>query len=367
MKKQKKHNSFQFKILVSTLDWGLGHATRCIPVITELIKQNFEIFIAAAGPTFFLLKSEFPQVTFLPILSYKVKFSKRESFFSWKIAQQLPNITAAIYKEHMWLKRAISNYNIDAVISDNRFGLYNSKVYTIYITHQLQIKTGNFFTEKIANYLHRFFIKKYNECWIPDFESNGLAGELSHPETNLEKVKYMGALSRFEKRNDADKKYDLLVLLSGPEPQRTILEELLLKQLTFYAGKVLLVRGLPGNNRLPILKNSYVTVVNHLPGGDLNIAMEQAEIIISRSGYTTVMDLVKLNKKAILIPTPGQKEQEYLAYYLMKKKMFFSVHQTQFDLRTALKNLSEFSPEFPVFDMQQYKKVIREFARKLRE
>jgi len=179
-----------------------------------------------------------------------------------------------------------------------------------------------------------------------------------------ENVKYIGALSRFVKREDIKITYDLLVILSGPEPQRGIFEKILLEQLVGYSGKTLLVRGLPGANKIQS-ENGSVEIINHLSGEELSEAIQQSEIIISRSGYTTIMDLIKLNKKAILVPTPGQTEQEYLANYLMKKKIFFSVNQKEFDLSETLKKFRELSFTLPLFNMEQYKLVVKEFVQSL--
>ncbi|MES2850549.1 MAG: glycosyltransferase [Bacteroidota bacterium] len=158
-----------------------------------------------------------------------------------------------------------------------------------------------------------------------------------------------------------------MVILSGPEPQRTIFENLLLAQLNNFDGKVVFVRGLPGDN-IPVLPTSVsknIIVKNHLAAKELNDLIEQCTMIISRSGYTTVMDLAKLGKKAILVPTPGQTEQEYLADYLSGQKMFFALPQDKFDLKTALQQAAGFPFDIPQFDMNQYKTVIKQFAESL--
>ncbi len=269
-----------------------------------------------------------------------------------------------IYKEHRWLKKAIEKYNIDAVISDNRFGMYNNKVPCIYITHQLLIKTGNSITEKIAQQIHYHFIKKYKECWVPDFKEDGLAGELSNPKNIPGNAKYIGCLSRFENQNDLQKKYDLLISISGPEPQRTIFEKQLLNDLKKYIGLVLFIRGLPDDKGV-MPNTESIEFKNHLSGNELNLAMLQSKMVISRCGYTTVMDLVKLNKKAILIPTPGQTEQEYLAKYLRKKKIFFTINQNAFSLNKNLLQAQDFTFDLPQHNMHEYKAFISQFVQSL--
>ena len=372
MTNAKKFNnpSTKPKILIAPLEWGLGHATRCIPIINELIKQNCEVFIAAEGATYSLLKQEFPSLTFLPLMGYRMKYSRKKYSLPWKILAQLPKIAFTIYKEHQWLRKIVKKYKIDAVISDNRFGMYHTKIPSVYITHQLLIKTGNAFTERIAKRIHYYFINKYNECWVPDFAQrtpdgvNGLAGELSHPKKLPQNVKYIGCLSRFQ-LNYSEKKYDLLISISGPEPQRTIFEDQILNDLKSYSGKVLFIRGLPEKSEELKCENPLVEIKNHLSAKQLNEAILQSDMILSRCGYTTIMDLIKLQKKAILIPTPGQTEQEYLAKYLMENKMFYTIIQKDFVLQNSLQQAYLFPFIIPEYNMEQYKNVINQFVQSL--
>jgi uncharacterized protein (TIGR00661 family) len=350
------------RILVAPLDWGLGHATRCIPIINELIKQNCEVFIAANKAPYFLLKKEFPPIVFLRINSYKIQYSRNRRWLSFKLLLQFPKVILSVWKENAWLEKIINEHRIDAVISDNRFGFYNKRIPCVYITHQLQIKTGNAITEKIARKIHYYFIKKYSNCWVPDFKENGLAGKLSHPADIPSNVLYIGPLSRFEKINDVPKIYTLLISLSGPEPQRTIFEKMILTQLKTFKKKVLLVRGLPGENKKLQGDMKSIEIVNHLPAAELNIAFQQSEMIISRSGYSTIMDLVKLGKNAILVPTPGQTEQEYLSNYLLEKKYFYSVQQNSFSLETTIGQASSFPFINPSSSIDNYKIIINEFV-----
>ncbi|MEO5650935.1 MAG: glycosyltransferase family protein [Ginsengibacter sp.] len=354
------------RILICPLDWGLGHATRCIPIIKELIALNCEVMIAADTSTFSLLKKEFPAIVFLRIKGYEMTYSRHKNGLWQKLLVQIPKIIFKIKQEKNWLKKVIARYKPDAVISDNRFGMYSTKVPSIYITHQLFIKTGNAFTDMLAQKIHYYFIKKYAQCWVPDFTENELAGELSHPEKIQSNVIYMGALSRFQPIKNIQKIYDLLISISGPEPQRSIFENIILQQLDHFRGNALLVRGLPSEPGTISSSNPSVKIVNHLMAVEFNLALEQSEIVISRSGYTTIMDLVKLNKKAILIPTPGQTEQEYLAKYLLQKKIFYSTKQEKFSLKEALEKSSSFPYTNPHISCDDYKNVINEFVGSLK-
>jgi len=354
------------RVLLAPLDWGLGHATRCIPIINELIRQKCEVIIAADKASFFILKKEFPTTVFLRITGYNVQYSRNKKWLPFKLLLQFPKIIFSVWKEKAWLKKIVNEYQLDAVISDNRFGLYNKKIHCVYITHQLRIKTGNTFSEKIAQKIHYHFIKKYDSCWVPDFKDSGLAGELSHQANMPSNVLYTGPLSRFEKIKAVHPTYNILISLSGPEPQRSIFEKMILLQRKNFKKKVLLVRGLPGENiNLPADMKS-IEIVNHLPAEKLNIAFQQSEFIISRSGYSTIMDLVKVGKSAILVPTPGQTEQEYLSKYLMEKKYFYSVEQNNFSLETAIQQASSFPFVKPPTDFDDYKKVIEEFVLSLK-
>lgn len=368
MKKEKNFNVLDKKtrILIAPLDWGLGHATRCIPIIKELIQQNCLVFIVADKKTFFLLKNEFPSTVFLRYAGYEIEYSRSQKFFGVKLFYQVPKVVIKIFKEKKWLSEMIKKHSIDAVISDNRFGMYSKKIPSVYITHQLCIKTGNRHTAIIAQKIHYFFIKKYKYCWVPDSKENGLAGELSHPKNVPSNVIYIGPLSRFKSLPNIEQIYDLLVTISGPEPQRTLFENQILAQLKTFSGKVFLIRGLPSETNIPAVSSNSLHVENHLQADELNKMIEQSKMIISRSGYTTVMDLALLKKKAILIPTPGQNEQEYLAKYLLKKGYFFSTKQKDFSIKETLQNCESFEFKCRNFSNEEYKEVISKFVLSLK-
>ncbi|HEX6848281.1 MAG TPA: glycosyltransferase [Chitinophagaceae bacterium] len=335
------------KLLVAPLDWGLGHATRCVPVIRDLLSSNCEVWLAGERAQEKLLREEFPALPFLSLKGYRIKYGK--SGLTGKILLQIPTILKSIKDEHRWLKEQVSNYEFDAVISDNRYGLYHEKIFSVFITHQLCIKSSlGKWSEKILQQWNNKFIRRFNECWVPDDEGeNNLAGELSHPvKLPSIPVKYIGALSRFvrhsadsigEKNNIDEKKYHLLIIISGPEPQRTIFENKIIDQIVNYPATATIVRGLPGERNI-IPSTNTIRFYNHLSTEQLNKEMIKAGFVIGRSGYSTIMDIAALKKKSILVPTPGQTEQEYLAGYLMKKQFAFCTDQKNFSL---LKNIEE--------------------------
>jgi len=358
-------NPKKLRILISPLDWGLGHATRCIPIINELVKLNCEVLIAADKQIYSLLKKEFPSIVFLRLKGYEIRYGAGKRGFPVKIFLQIPKVFFAIRRENKWLKKVVERYKIDAVISDNRFGMYSKSVPCIYITHQLFIETGNKWTSKIVQKIHYYFIKKYSKCWVPDLKERGLAGKLSHSEKIPSNVLYIGPLSRFKKLDVAKEIYELLICISGPEPQRSHFETIITAQLKNFAGKVLLVRGLPAEEKI-YPGTETLKIVNHLPAHELNTAFEESKIVISRSGYTTIMDLVKLKKKAVLVPTPGQTEQEYLAKYLSEKKYFYSIRQKYFCLNEVLHKAADFPFDTLNTNSEEYKEIINGFVGSLK-
>jgi uncharacterized protein (TIGR00661 family) len=356
------------RVLVAPLEWGLGHATRCIPIIRELTAQGCEVVIAAEGATKELLTEEFPQLEFIELIPYRVRYGTSRKTLAVKLASQIPKILSVVFRENRWLKKAVDQHKLDAIISDNRFGLYHAQIPCVYITHQLQIKTGNRAMNSMVRRIHYWFISKYTHCWVPDYaKPPGIAGDLSHPKFRPKNVTYIGCLSRFEKQKDVDMKYDLLFSMSGPEPQRTMFETLMIEQAKNFNGKVLLLRGLPGKNVPPIEAPPHVEVKNHLKGEALSEAIQSSEWMISRSGYTTIMDILKIQRKTILIPTPGQTEQEYLAKSLSAQRIFFTAQQEDFSLEQTMKFANSFPLVAPYYDMHQYKKVVADFVQALRQ
>lgn len=356
----------KLRILVAPLDWGLGHATRCIPIIRELLAQGCEVFLAGEGAQEVLLKNEFPELPFLSLPGYRIRYARTKNGLIWKMIQQGPKIRRAILYEHQWLKKMVVLHHLDAVISDNRYGLYHDKIPCVFITHQLLIKSAaGKWTEKILQKKNYKYINRFTECWVPDIEeANNWSGDLSHPFNKpLVPLHYIGLLSRFSKPPALpdEKKDHLLILLSGPEPQRSMLEEKLIHDASQFNGTAVIVRGLPGHaSFLP--STGMINVFNHLPAEALQKQIEEAEYVISRSGYSTVMDLAALQKKSILIPTPGQTEQEYLGQWLEKKQFGISFSQREFSLTTALEKAGRFPYKFyDTNSVQNLKKTIERF------
>lgn len=321
-------------ILIAPLNWGLGHATRCIPIIKALQENNFTPIIASDGIALELLKKEFPYLKTLELPSYQIEYAKNGKNFKWKLLKNLPKMIEAIREEKRIVKKWIQKYGIDGIISDNRLGVISNKIPSVFITHQLNVMTGN--TTWITSKLHQHIIKKYNACWIPDVNAQlNLTGKLGHLDNNSLNLRYLGPLSRMHKMA-LPIQYDLMIILSGPEPQRGLLEAHLTEEVKRFDGKIVFVKGIiEAEQKKEQIGN--VTYYNFMKTRQLEHTFNESKKILCRSGYTTIMDLVKLHKKAFFIPTPGQYEQIYLAEKLQNEGLVPYATQDRF----RIENLSQ--------------------------
>ncbi|WP_346237884.1 glycosyltransferase [Niabella insulamsoli] len=332
------------KILVAPLDWGLGHTTRCVPVIEELKRQGATVILAGNKEQQALLAPLFPNCRFLPLEGYRVRYSKSGGGFFLKMLRQAPRILAAIRRENKWLRRIVDELKIDGVISDNRFGLYAPGLPCAFITHQLQLQTkGGRLSAVLARRMNYRYIHRFSTCWIPDFPGlANLAGSLSHPDIMPGIVcRYIGALSRIELTPHVEKNERKIVfLLSGPEPQRTIFEQKIISQIGKLDYHPVIVRGVPLETEMPAVKNA--TIFNHLSKSELSTLLQEAAFVVCRSGYSSVMDINQIRARSILVPTPGQTEQLYLGDYLMKKGFALMGNQEDLDLPALINRAVQF-------------------------
>ena len=338
-------------ILVAPLHWGLGHATRCIPIIRELLNQNFNVLLASDGAALQLLRSEFPKLPYIALPPYNITYPKNGKLFKWEMLFKLPQIQRSITLENKIIEDLVADGKIDGIISDNRYGVRNKKVPSVFITHQLNVLSGK--TTFFSSLIQQYQIKKFDACWVPDVEGTpNLSGRLGHLKNMLAETIYMGPLSRMKKQNRTIK-YDILVLLSGPEPQRSLLESKLIKELKYKNQKILLIQGVIANQQEWKQLDS-ITIVNFMESSQLETSINESKLVISRSGYTTIMDLTAMEKKAFLIPTPGQYEQEYLANRLKELGIAPSCRQSQFTIEklAEIEKYKGFTAFDPNFDYQ---------------
>lgn len=319
-------------ILICPLEWGLGHAARMIPVAAELLSQNHNVIFASGEEHLSLIRNELPQCSYISFPGFKPKYSPHLPQYI-SILLKIPLLSYHIVLEHIKLKKIIRKYSIDIVISDNRFGLWNSNIKTVYVTHMLLIPfpVKMKFMEPLGVFIHRQIIRKYDYCFIPDLPGGkNISGRLSHGMKLPGNVRYIGILSRFASLPPASSgmpgfKYSTIIL-SGPEPQKEILKQ---KLITLFKDKepvTIILEGKPGKS-VETRRLGNIILHNHLSATEMKNIISGSEGIISRSGYTTVMDLLSLNYRALLIPTPGQPEQEYLAEYLSEQGFFSIIRQ----------------------------------------
>lgn len=356
---QQKH------ILVTALYWGLGHAVRCIPIIDHLLDQSCRVSIASDGQALSFLQKTFPDLSFFELPSYNVSYPTRSIYFN--LALSTPSILSAISKEYKSIQKLVEEHHFDAIIADNRYGCRHEKIPSVLITHQVNLIGSNLRVNKAASKLHQSFIQKFNACWIPDISSSpGLSASMGHGSFDFP-AEYLGFLSNMQSESMPEvKKQALIIVLSGPEPQRSKLEDKLLDQLHDFDKEVLIVRGLVKEEDEITHPNPSVRIVNYLNRKMLLKELHASEILLSRPGYTTLMDLAKLKMQAILIPTPGQPEQEYLSKSLLDQGIFYHSHQDHLNLNLAFqKAKASKCLAFSEQETEAYKNVLDQFLIKL--
>ncbi|ARV07288.1 glycosyltransferase [Polaribacter sp. SA4-10] len=302
------------KIIVAPLNWGLGHVSRCVPIIELLLENNFTPVLASDGKALEFLNKAFPDLESFNLPSYNISYGKN---LQWKLFLQIPKIVSAVKNEQKVIAEFIDkDKEVVGVISDNRFGVRSCKVPSIYITHQINVFSGS--TTFLTSYIHQKIIKKFDECWIPDTPNSTFSGKLSSTKINST-LKYIGVLSRFKKEN-LDKTIDVLLLISGPEPNRTFLEDTLKSAFKNDKRNIVFVLGKVEEVEKKWAEENII-FYNFLLTDKLEKLINSAKIVVCRSGYSSIMDLSVLEKKVFFIPTKNQPEQAYLANYLTEKRM----------------------------------------------
>ena len=311
------------KIFIAPLNWGLGHATRCIPLVRQYLERGDEVVLGGDGESLLLLQRHFPQLRVIQLPSLELRYAANDQQRGFYL-RAIPALLRFTIADHYYLRQQLAIEHFDLIISDNRFGLFTRQTRCVYITHQLYVRLPRRLRifQPLARALHACVFKRYHEVWVPDFANseNSLAGELCHGGCFDTYVKYIGPLSRFASSEGTPKElrrnseYSVVAILSGLEPQRSIFEQAILERYANTPDKVLIVRGKVAEAQTKISRNN-ITMVASLSDQALLEVMEQATTIIARSGYSTIMDLAVLGllSKAEFHPTPGQSEQEYLA------------------------------------------------------
>lgn len=342
------------RIMVAPLDWGLGHATRCIPVIDGLLSRGVEVILASSGKALNLLKEHYPALEAIELPTYSLRFSSGKSQVGMML-WQIPGLLRMINQEHQWLKQYVKANKLDAIISDHRLGMWHPEVESVLMAHQIAIQppAGMKIWSAFLFKAHWRFVGKFDQIWVPDFlDENNLSGKLVPEKVRqVGKVQFIGPLSHLASQAaNAETWPDqvpLLIILSGLEPQRTLLEKIIRKEVKRCDLDAILVQGLSGKIRRE--REEKLTVINFLGSRELASLCRKAEVVISRAGYSSLMDYAALGKqKLILIPTPGQTEQVYLAQRMKKQKIACIQQQHEIDLALALEQLPSYSGFYPM-------------------
>jgi len=327
-------------ILITPLNWGLGHATRMVPVIEYFLKRDTKVIIAADKGPFDFLKQRFPNTEIIRFPGFEPHYSQN-SMMAFRMAVSFPLLWRQSRQSHQVLQEIIKKKHVDIIISDNRYESYSRYTYNIFITHQLDVQTKGLqkLFQPLIKRLIYHYIKKYDELWIPDFEKpdESLSGKLSHVKKfPVKKHHFIGLLSRFEpdESHPPSEKLDLLLILSGPEPQRTKLEKLVTEQALRSGLKTTILQSKPEENLT--IQYDNIRIISHADDARMAALIQSATMIISRPGYSTIMDLCVFGKKAIFIPTPGQTEQEYLAGKMKSLGYCYATSQQKFRLEESL-------------------------------
>jgi len=303
-------------VLYGVLNWGLGHATRSIPIIRFLLSQNVNVVIASDGSAAAFLKKEFPELPHESLPAYDVRYIFESVEFSLMI--QLPGVLKAIKGESKAAKELVKKYNADLIISDSRFGFRHDDIQSIVVAHQLQLISSKIMFRTAGNIGNRKLLNRFNSCWVPDFADSVLSGKLSQKKLTVP-ITFIGPLSRFEKK-EVPQDIDLLVVLSGPEPRRSEFSIAIKNVIKNINLKIVGVEGVVEGDVQS--KTDKHTWYNYMTSDQLNEFLNRAKLVLCRAGYSSIMDLAALEKRAILIPTKGQSEQEYLAEHLKGHVLF---------------------------------------------
>lgn len=323
------HQIVNSTVVIAPLDWGLGHATRCIPIIKILLSNSNRCIVASSGRSLDLLKQEFPTLEFEEIPSYNITYGKNTFGTFFKLLLQIPKSLFVKTSEQKVANNLVKKYKAQYIISDNRFGMHSQLCKSIFITHQIRVRLPLLVRpfERLFFVMNKAMISKFDECWIPDYgTSKNVSGILSHSWT-VPNSYFIGPLSARE-REESLTNYDVVAILSGPEPQRGIFESILREILPTLPYSSCLVQGvLASRNEFTQVGNC--TIQTFATNYEINQLLSGAKIIISRSGYSSIMDYEKLKIRAVLVPTPGQSEQEYLGKYLSQKSRYWTIVQKQ--------------------------------------
>jgi hypothetical protein len=305
------------KILLSPLDWGMGHTTRCVSIIRQLLAQDNSLTFAGNESQTGFMRREFSEIECVHLEGYNIFLDSKRNTYRQMMNQAL-KINGASKSENRWLKKYCETNDVDIIISDNRYGFYHTEIPSIFITHQLKLQIPTL--AGLTSNLIQSRVNKFDCCWIPDDERN-LSGELSNAKLEIPALR-IGILNRFVKI-ETDEDLDILVILSGPEPSRTTFEKQCIDYLRKNeVGSAAIVGSGNDQHQYEMYSNPSTKEMENL--------IARSCLVLSRAGYTSIMEMVDLQQNAVLIPTSGQFEQEYLSEHIQISHINFQTESEAF-------------------------------------
>ncbi len=351
-------------ILIAPLDWGLGHTTRCVPILHRLVETGHRPVFAGTEWQQDYIRKTLPGLETLQLPGYDIRYNQPGERFAFAMLRQVPGLLARVRAEHNWLKELLQRRSFDGVISDNRYGLFHKGLPSVILTHQLRIQTGmGARADGLLQSVHYRMLQRFDQIWVPDIEENGgLGGSLSHPDRLPKNCRYIGLLSQMDTAPVGGAAPGLLVLLSGPEPQRTVLSDQLWRQVVQRGERTYFVEGAEATRR-PEDIPGHIQYFGRLTRKALQPLLQAATGVWCRSGYSTLMDLMALGKQAVVIPTPGQTEQEYLGSSLHEKGLCYCLSQDQVEQGAIFSRIASFPflKPFGKDDFNHYQSVLTQW------
>ena len=393
------------KVLVAPLDWGLGHATRCVPVVREFLRCGAEVELAVVKDNANFFREVFPDLRQRLAPSYNIVYPKHGYNMALWLLKNSMHLNSIMRYEHHFAEEMVERHGYDVIFSDNRFAFYSKNAYSIYMTHQRRIAFPKAFSafEGVGILWHSGIMRKFDEVWVPDMEFfPGYAGSLSHSGATPgdKPMRYVGALSRFSEYVESQKKaddvklesdvdlmsvsefmansasvewnvqprerYKVAAIVSGVEPARTRFETRLRKVLSEIPGHHVMILGKPslGSKNW---KEGNIEFWTHLATNEFADVVRRADFVVSRGGYSTVMDMAELGAKCIFVPTPGQFEQVVLAHDLSEAGYAAEIPEDDLSVET-LTSAFESSAAMPLAEKQNLlRDAVENVVQKIRE
>lgn len=341
-------NSKTPKILFTILNMGLGHVSRSLPLINDLRSRGIQLYIGSSGRSLLFLQDEVQNTGFIELPDYELTYSQKGVSLPI-LFSQIPSLLGKIHQEHNVIESVIERENINLVLSDHRYGCYSHQVPSIFISHQLRFITPPYLRlfEFVGTGFNKWFHQKYDKVVVPDIlkGSEGIiSGKLSRQDHD-KKYFFTGIMSSLYKMENCQQDIDILISVSGPEPQRTIFEQIVRSQMEMMEGNIIVLLGKPESGVIEEPRG-HLKIIHHASRKLMNDLLNRAKLVVTRPGYSTIMEIAELGKKALFIPTLGQTEQLYLAERLVKNGWFYSVSQNKLNLSKDIRIANKY-PGFP--------------------